>query len=102
MLLSLTEFPIVHRRQDFSQSTPTNETLGLLTSMTVTFSEPQIKFENLLFSIASSESYPDSFRERFPEPLEFSRVDRFFNSFLQFDTAHDVLMLVFFHRSARY
>ena len=54
MLLSLTKFPIVHRRQDFSQSTPTNETLGLLRSMTVTFSEPQIKFENSRLSTASS------------------------------------------------
>ena len=66
--LSLLKFSIVHRWQDFSQTTHTDETLGFLTSMTVTFSERQ---GSQIRVTASSETSIDSFRKRFPESLAF-------------------------------
>ena len=56
----------------FLTNYPANETLGLSTSMIVSFSEPQIRFENSLFSAGVPESFAAAPRWRLTEPGAFS------------------------------
>ena len=74
--LSSAKLPIVHRRQDCSQSALAWEIRGFVTPVTVTLSEPHNRFENALFSMLIPGSCTDSSECLITEPGASVRVSQ--------------------------